>query len=53
MGGSTNLGAFSKFNTLTQNISIPVRNIHSPTEIVNINDIYKMYELVNLFIKHS
>ena len=53
MGGSTNLGAFSKFNTFTQNIAIPIRNIHSPTEIINIDDIRKMYELLKLFIKYS
>ena len=50
MGGGTNLRYFSRYNTLTQQIGIPIRNIHSPVETCNLNDLNNTIELIKLFI---
>jgi len=49
--GGTNLSDLSKYNTLSQFIGIPIRNIHSPTEICNLNDIDNSVKLLQKFIE--
>lgn len=49
-GGGTNLKHFSKYNVYTQTICVPCRNLHSPVESVDINDIRSTIELIKQYI---
>lgn len=51
MGGGTNLHYFSRFNTLTQQIGIPIRNIHSPVETCDLNDLNYTFKIIKLFLE--
>lgn len=51
-GGSNNMH-YSKFNSaFAQAMGPPVRNMHSPSEVVNKNDIRATFKLVKLFLSN-
>lgn len=49
--GNSNLQTYSKFNeAYTQFIGIPLRNMHSPTEIVSMHDLREAYKFVCKYV---
>lgn len=49
--GGSNLTYFAKYNSMTQFIGIPARNLHSPVETVHLDDISSTYNLLKKFIQ--
>ena len=49
--GGSNLTYFAKYNSMTQFIGIPARNLHSPVETVHLDDINSTYNLLKKFIQ--
>jgi len=49
-GGSNNSFYTQFFDSLTQFIGIPLKNMHSPNEIVNINDLKYTFKLLAKYI---
>ncbi len=55
MGGRTGTNAddisVNRNGVMTALISIPLRNMHTPNEVIDLNDIYNTAELIYLYIK--
>jgi putative aminopeptidase FrvX len=49
--GGSNLTYFAKYNSMTQFIGVPARNLHSPVETVHLDDITITYKLLKKFIQ--
>lgn len=49
--GGSNLTYFAKYNSMTQFIGVPARNLHSPVETVHLDDISNTYNLLKKFIQ--
>jgi endoglucanase len=49
--GGTNLTTYSKLmNSYTQFVGIPLRNMHSPTEVVSMNDLKTAIEAIKIYL---
>ena len=49
--GGSNLTYFAKYNSMTQFVGVPARNLHSPVETVHLDDINSTYNLLKNFIQ--
>jgi len=49
--GGSNLTYFAKYNSMTQFVGVPARNLHSPVETVHLDDISSTYKLLKKFIQ--